>query len=74
MLMENLLFCIPLFIYKHEVEKFSNIIITSVLVTPFVMGGLAYFYFRVKGHPWTRILNEELRAKDQKSSDENPIT
>ena len=30
--------------------------------TPVIMSALAYFYFTVKGHPWVRILREELRS------------
>ena len=89
MFIENLLFCIPLFIYKYEVDTnskfaedkwsplvrkvtlFSNLNITSAFLTPFMMGGLAYFYFIVKGHPWTRILNDALREKEDIISNSN---
>ena len=30
--------------------------------TPAIMSVVAYFYFTIKGHPWVRILREELKS------------
>ena len=54
---------------SHSIDKFvkvSNICFGLVFVfafaTPAIMSALAYFYFTIKGHPWVRILREELRS------------
>ena len=70
-LVETLLFSIPVFLFKNDIgenpTKWSayfvwivglqiDLLVANVLVIPLILGGLAYFYFAVKGHPWARIL------------------
>ena len=55
----------------QSMEKFERVynvcfgaVIAFATATPAVMGGLAYIYFAVKGHPWVRILREGLRSEE----------
>ena len=71
----TLLFGLPIFLLNGAIEAdtesgwqerlFLDLTIANALVTPLVMGGLAYLYFVWKGHPWARILRSELCAKDE---------
>ena len=72
---ETMLYSIPIFVFKNDIDsnptKWSGyyvwivgvqikLLIANVIVIPPILGGLAYFYFVVKGHPWARILKREL--------------
>ena len=74
---ETMLFSIPIFVFRNDQE--TNIwseyfiwivglqvklLIANVIVIPPLLGGLAYIYFVVKGHPWARILKRELLEKN----------
>ena len=40
-------------------------VFVSAFATPAILSALAYLYFTVKGHPWVRILREELRSDSE---------
>ena len=57
---------------SHSIDRFVKIfnicfgfVIVFAFVTPAIMSALAYFYFTIKGHPWVRILREELRSDSE---------
>ena len=57
---------------SHSIDRFVKIfnicfgfVIVFAFVTPAVMSALTYLYFTVKGHPWVRILREELRLDSE---------
>ena len=77
---ETILFSIPIFVFKNDIDnnptKWSgyfvwivglqiDLLIANVFVIPPILGGLAYFYFAVKGHPWARILKRELAQEEE---------
>ena len=76
---ETILFSIPVFVSKNHIDKYPQwdryftwivglqvkLLIANVIVIPPTLGGMAYIYFVVKGHPWARILKMEM-AQDHK--------
>ena len=57
---------------SYSIERFVmvfnicfGLVFVFAFVTPAIMSALAYFYFTVKGHPWVRILREELRSDSE---------
>ena len=57
---------------SYSIERFVmvfnicfGLVFVFAFVTPAIMSALAYSYFTVKGHPWVRVLREELRSDSE---------
>ena len=57
---------------SYSIERFVmvfnicyGLVFVFAFATPVIMSALAYLYFTVKGHPWVRILREELRSNSE---------
>ena len=57
---------------SYSIERFVKVfnicfglVLVFAFVTPTIMSALAYLYFTARGHPWVRILREELRSDSE---------